>query len=337
MDEHGHISVPLTAAVAVSDAGDDAITTACFHALGSAVVVAVNGTASLGPAVRLLKVELSAIDAAASRFRPDSELEQLNARAGELVPISPLLADALAVALRAAALSDGDVDPALAGELIANGYDRDLAELTRPPPATGEPGPMRLRARTSRLPVWRLIELDRQACTVRLPRGVRIDLGATAKALAADRAAAAINAALGCGVLVSLGGDIATAGAPPRHGWAIRVTDDHRSSPAAPGQTIAIDSGGLATSSTETRRWIHEGQTMHHILDPRVGLPVRSAWRTVSVLASSCVDANTASTAAIVRGRRAIAWLCELGLPARLVDHAGNALTIGGWPAATLD
>jgi thiamine biosynthesis lipoprotein len=308
-----------------------------LEALGSTAVVVVTDVSSLDQALNLLTAELSAIDVAASRFRRDSEIERLNAQAGELVPVSPLLADALAAALRAAALSDGDVDPTLGSELIANGYDRDWGELPHPPSGTGEPGPMRLRGRPSRRQVWRLIELDRQASTVRLPRGTRIDLGATAKALAADRAAASISDTLGCGVLVSLGGDIATAGPPPSHGWAIHVTDDHRASPGAKGQTIAIEGGGLATSSTEARRWIHEGQTMHHILDPRTGLPVRSAWRTVSVAASSCVDANTASTAAIVRSRRAVAWLHALNLPARLVDHAGNAHTVGAWPADVLE
>ncbi len=274
---------------------------------------------------------MAAIDVAASRFRPDSELERLNARPGELVAVSPLLAEAVAVALRAAELTDGDVDPTLAGELIASGYDRDWSTLTPASPDTDEPGPVTSK-RASRRPPWRGIELDREANTVRLPTGARLDLGATAKALVADRAAAAIDRTLGCGVLVSLGGDVATAGPAPSGGWSVRVTDDHRSGADAAGQTIAIGAGGLATSSTETRRWRHDGRTMHHILDPRTGEPVQSIWRTVSVVAASCVDANTASTAAIVRSDRALAWLGELELPARLVDHAGHARTLGGWP-----
>jgi thiamine biosynthesis lipoprotein len=161
---------------------------------------------------------------------------------------------------------------------------------------------------------------------------VRLDLGATAKALAADRSAAAVHAATGAGVLVSLGGDIATAGRPYGDGWTIHVTDDHRDGPDAPGQTITIADGGLATSSTTVRRWLHDGHLMHHILDPATGKPVEPVWRTASVAASCCVDANIASTATLVQGRSALDWLGELGLPARLVDARGEVQTVAGWP-----
>jgi thiamine biosynthesis lipoprotein len=132
---------------------------------------------------------------------------------------------------------------------------------------------------------------------------------------------------------VSVGGDIATSGPAPAGGWQIRVTDDHRHRPSAPGQTVSIHSGGLATSSTAVRRWSHGGRTMHHILDPRTGEPSSSTWRTVSVAAASCADANIASTASIVRGSAAPAWLASLGLPARLLDADGEVTTVGAWPA----
>ena len=143
-------------------------------------------------------------------------------------------------------------------------------------------------------------------------------------------------AAGACGALVSLGGDIATCGLAPAGGWQIRVTDDHRSDCAAAGQTICIRSGGLATSSTAVRRWRRDGATMHHIIDPRTGAPVRSSWRTASVAAADCTDANIAATAALVRALDAPAWLAGLGLPARLVDWEGNVTTIGSWPADAL-
>ena len=113
------------------------------------------------------------------------------------------------------------------------------------------------------------------------------------------------------------------------------MTDDHRSTPDADGQTIAIRGGGVATSSTTVRRWRAGGGDLHHILDPRSGLPAEEIWRTVSVAAASCVDANTASTAAVVRGHDAISWLRETGLPARLVGPDGSVAYTGGWPAET--
>ena len=142
---------------------------------------------------------------------------------------------------------------------------------------------------------------------------MRLDLGATAKAWVADRAAAAVHDATGAGTLIGLGGDIATAGAAPEEGWRIYVTDDHRHVPGEQGQTISIRCGGIATSSTIARRWRHEGRTQHHIIDPATGAPLAPRWRTVSVAAETCLDANIASTAALIRAEEAPAWLGQRG------------------------
>ncbi|MHB1469311.1 MAG: FAD:protein FMN transferase, partial [Solirubrobacteraceae bacterium] len=135
------------------------------------------------------------------------------------------------------------------------------------------------------------------------------------------------------GALVSLGGDLATCGPPPAAGWAVRVTDDHRASAKAPGQTVAVRDGGLATSSVTVRRWLHHGRAMHHVVDPSSGLPAASEWRTASVAATDCADANIASTAAILLSERAPEWLAHAGLPARLVAVDGEVVALGGWPS----
>jgi thiamine biosynthesis lipoprotein ApbE len=301
-----------------------------WQALGTSVVLRACDAEALPAARAAVERELAAIDEACSRFRADSELSRVNAHAGHTTQASPLLLEALEVALRAAELSGGNVDPTVGRALDLAGYDRDWRLLD---PPTGEPEvPMRVTvcARTG----WRAIELDRDGASVRTPPGVKLDVGSSAKAGAADRAAAAAAAAARCGVLVSLGGDVATAGAAPSGGWLIRVTDDHRSGLDAPGQTVSIHSGGLATSSTAARRWSHAGHTMHHIIDPDTGAPVRDTWRTVSVAAADCTDANTAATAALVRAAAAPAWLEQIGLPARLLDAEGNVTTVAGWPCA---
>jgi FAD:protein FMN transferase len=303
-----------------------------WEALGTGVVVRVAEPADLGSARAAVEVELRAIDRAASRFRADSELNRLNAAGGQLFPVSRLLLEAIDVALAAAVLTDGAVDPTLGDALVLAGYTTDWREL-EPPAAERSQHPARpcvVRARRRR--IWEEVELRRDPPAVRLPTGVRLDLGATAKALATDRAARAAANATRNDVLVSLGGDIATAGPGTAGGWLVHVTDDHRSPPAAPGQTVRIDSGGLATSSTTVRRWSHAGRTMHHILDPANGQPVTGPWRTASVAAASCVDANTASTASIVLGHGATNWLAETGLAARLVAHDGRVETVGDWP-----
>ena len=122
------------------------------------------------------------------------------------------------------------------------------------------------------------------------------------------------------------------AGPPPAGGWPIRVSDDHRDGDAGPVQDIVIESGGLATSSLVPRRWYHDGQAVHHIVDPRTGAPVSPRWRTASVAAADCAQANIAATAAIVLGDDAPGWLAGQGLPARLVAVDGSVHAFGDWP-----
>jgi thiamine biosynthesis lipoprotein len=314
-----------------------------FKALGTVVSLIVTDGAARAAAYTILVEELSAVDAACSRFRADSELSQLNRAAGRRLAISRFFADALAAALGAAQVTEGDVDPTCGRSLVGIGYDRDFAEVRRDTTAPG-------RAVTAAAG-WRTVELDPVRCTARVPDGVLLDLGATAKALAADRAAARIAAAVGCGVLVNLGGDISVAGEPPPGGWCIGVIDDLgpdddaglRGSPAdacpaasmaaASMAAVTITDGGLATSSTAVRAWRRGAEAFHHIVVPGTGRPADTCWRTVSVAAASCVDANTASTASIIRGERAPGWLEELRLPARLVRRDGTVATVGGWPA----
>ncbi len=304
-----------------------------WEALGTSAVLRVADRGALESAREAVERELALIDKACSRFREDSELTRMNRSAGRAFSAGPVLFAALEVALRAAELTDGDVDPTVGRALELAGYDRDWRELE---PAVEDrapahlPAPRVVLARTR--PGWTGVALDHASRRVRLAPGLRIDLGATAKAWAADRAALAACEAGGCGVLVSLGGDIATAGPAPAAGWRIRVTDDHRSDAGTAGQTISIRSGGLATSSTAVRRWQHGGRAMHHIIDPATGAPVRRTWRTVSVAAATCTDANIAATAALVRAAGAPVWLESAGLPSRLLDWRGAVRAVAGWP-----
>jgi thiamine biosynthesis lipoprotein len=302
---------------------------ASWEALGTSVVLRLTDPAALQPARAAVELELAAIDRACSRFRADSELSRVNARAGRSTHAGPLLLEAVELALRAAELTGGDVDPTLGRALELAGYDRDWRLLD--PPSEQSRGVPAITARVRS--GWREVALDRERSAIRVPAGISLDLGATAKAWAADRAANAAAGAGGCGALVGIGGDIATSGPSPAGGWRIRVTDDHRSDLSAAGQSITIRSGGLATSSTAVRRWSHGSRNMHHIIDPRTGAPVVGTWRTVSVAAASCTDANIATTAALVRAQAAPAWLADLGLPARLVDREGQVTVIGSWPA----
>lgn len=295
-----------------------------FPALGTTAVLLTVDPARSDVALAALRAELAAVDTACSRFRPDSELSRANAAAARgPVPVSALLADALDVALRAAALTGGAVDPTVGPALVALGYDRTFADVARngPPPV--------LRPAAG----WWTVGWDPALRLLRLPAGTTLDLGATAKALAADRAARRAARAAGCGVLVNLGGDLSAAGHPPPGGWRIAMADDHAAPAAGRPPLITVHRGGLATSGVAVRSWTRGGRARHHIVDPVTGDSARAVWRTVSVAAADCVDANTASTAAVVLGERAVEWLRGTGLPARLVGADGAVHHLGGWPA----
>lgn len=279
----------------------------------------------LAEASGLVDACLAGVEQAASRFFPGSELSRLRPGPDGTVVVGPVLADLVGAALEAARETDGMVDPTLGDVLAGLGYDRDLALL---PPADDAIRVVRSgEVVVRRSSTWRSLRLDGRRLT--LPAGVRLDLGATAKARAADRCAALVHDRLGTGVLVSLGGDVATAGPAPREGWQVTVQD----LPADAPQQVGLTAGAaVATSSTARRTWQHDGRVVHHLLDPRTGAPVDGPWRCVTVVAPTCLRANTASTATLALGDTGLSWLARTGLPARLLGHDGGVVTTGGWP-----
>lgn len=295
-----------------------------FPAWSSTMRLAVADPAVLGPASDDLVAMLDAVDAVASRFRPDSALSIANRRAGRPMPIPRLLVDLVDAALVAAAETGGLVDPTVGRAMRRIGYDRDITEVLAGGPGTPASWLPPHRA----WPAWPDVRLDRGMGLLTVPAGTELDLGATAKAYLADRTAATLSARYRTAVLVELGGDVAVAGTRPE-GWCVRVAERE----GADGQPVLVHRGGLATSTTTLRRWQRGGRTVHHIVDPRTGWPADGPWRTVSVAAPSALAANTASTAAIVLGADAVDWLVARGFAARLVGVDGAVHTTAGWPA----
>ncbi|MCW2867144.1 MAG: FAD:protein transferase [Marmoricola sp.] len=274
------------------------------------------------PAARaLVDSTLAAVEQACSRFRRDSELMTLVRDPDGGAQLSPLLAELVAEALTAARQTDGALDPTLGSALIGIGYDRDIAVLRRE--GASRPAPVVVR----RAPGWRSLRLE--GGHLQMAPGTQLDLGATAKAGAADRCARLVHDRLGTGVLVSLGGDIATAGPGPEGGWQVTVQDLPDD---LPQQVTLTPGAAVATSSTARRAWKQHGLPRHHLLDPRTGEPTRGPWRSVTAVAPSCLEANTLSTAAIVKGAQALPWLQRRGWPARLVPQHGRTVSLGGWP-----
>jgi len=260
-----------------------AVETVDGRALGCAARLVVTNPRAVRLAEIAVAGVLREIDDACSRFRPDSELSLLNASPERDVALSPTLAVALGVGLRAARLSDGAVDPTVGSAVISAGYDRDFSLVA------ADGGAVTLAARP--VPGWHTIAFDPGRRTARLPAG----------------------------------------------GWRIQVGEDSTAPIAAGAEAVRAAAGGVATSSTTVRRWRRGGATLHHLIDPRTGLPADSTWRTVTAAAATCVDANIAATAAIVMGAAAPRWLAAAGVPARLVDRAGRVTRVAGWPEAGAD
>ena len=297
------------------------VTTTTFDLWGGIASVSTHGGTipdAHDVAVGTVKRWLADVEDAASTYRADSEITALNHAGGAPTPVGPVLAAALRVALASAVTTEGTVDPTVGAVTLS----------------AASAAPTVTRAGT-----YRDVQIARDGDTVvvTMPAGVQLDLGATAKAWAADRAAELAAIETGAGVLVSLAGDIAMSGPVPDGGWVVLVTDDHREgvdSTSEVAQTVSLAGGGLATSSTTVRRRATaEGGDVAHVVDPITWRPVVPVWRTVSVAAGDCVTANTATTAALVLGDRAEEWLTRTGLPVRLIGVDGHVVRLGAWPA----
>jgi thiamine biosynthesis lipoprotein len=307
------------------------MTDLCWPALGSSAMVRAS-VEHVSAACREAARVIAEIDALASRFRSDSELMVVNRSAGRWTPVSAEFAELVSLALWAAEVSDGAVDPTLGEPLQWLGYDRDFSELQAVSPSS----PFELCPAApddQRGQPWRRIRLLAHPPAIFLPQDVSLDLGAVGKGRAADLAARAAYARTGAPVLVSLGGDVAVAGDPSETGWSIGIAADHRMSPADCAEAVSIHSGGLATSSLLARRWWQGDRAVHHVLDPRDGLPVAPHWVMATVAAETCAEANIAATASLVLGSAAPAWLQGQQLPGRLVARDGSVVRIGAWPA----
>jgi thiamine biosynthesis lipoprotein len=265
-----------------------------------------------------LEAILDRVDRAASRFRPGSALSYANVHSGVPVAIPRVLVDLVDAALRAAHRTGGAVDPTIGANVIAAGYDRDISDIAATGPAIES---------AATPPGWQRVRLDRASGLLTVPRGAALDLGATAKAYTADFAATTLSQLFGSAVLVEIGGDVAVAG-DKVDGWALQVAEAE----GGVGPTVVLHGGGLATSTTTIRTWTRAGRRLHHIIDPSTGAPAAGCWRTVTVAASSALEANTASTAAIVLGSGAESWLGARDLAARLVHQNGQVTTTAGWP-----
>jgi thiamine biosynthesis lipoprotein len=300
-----------------------AMTRVEFPAMGTTVSLLLpeGGPAEEGGEIaRALFAEWEAV---LSRFRPESELSRLNARAGEPMAVSALLYEVLDMALRAAAATDGVYDPTLLRQLVAAGYSRSFDDL--PQEQASLVGWSALAPGGGWRGIWRA-PARRE---VRLPRGVGLDFGGIAKGMAVDATLALLRARGFELALVNAGGDLAVAGLPSGEpAWHIAVpgAGDERWS-------VPLARGAMATSGIARRQWRQGGERRHHLLDPRTGAPAENGLWSVSVVAATCARAEVAAKAAFVLGpAEGAAFLERIGVAGLLVVEDGRRVVAGPWP-----
>ena len=267
-----------------------------FRSMGCDVVVA----GASPEALQRIRALFEHRDRVFSRFRPDSELNHVNAAGGGIVRVSPLFASTLRTSLEMAEATEGLVDPTLGAAVESAGYTADFAELV---PDVRPLGPAAAGS-------WRSLRLAGQLLS--LPQRVKLDLNGVVKALAVDDALELVD---GAG-FVSAGGDLAARGA-------LDVA-----LPA--GGAVQLTRGALATSGSCARNWLRGGQRQHHLIDPRTGRPAESAWEQVTVCGDSCLTADVAAKAAYLAADGP-GWLDERSLPGRFLTPDGTEVVNDAW------
>lgn len=235
-----------------------------------------------------IPAQVESFEACLSRFRPESELMRLNARAGEWVTVSAVLLANLSAAKHAARMTDGVFNPLVLPALIANGYDRTFDELAQP-------------TFTQPIPAadWRGIELRPQTCEVCIPSDSAVDLGGSAKGWTAERIADDLAVHGAC--IVNFGGDLVARGMPhDQPGWEVTIADPFNTAPLG---SLWLHDSCLVTSGVDYRRWIAQDGTLHHhIVDPRTGQSAATDVQTVTIHHPHAVTAEAYAKAVLLRG-----------------------------------
>jgi thiamine biosynthesis lipoprotein len=277
-----------------------------FRAMGTEVVVAGDDATTPGvfaEAVAIVTGIFEREEARFSRFRGDSELSTVNRSPGEWIDVSRPFADVVRMAIEGAERTEGLFDPTVLGALESAGYDRDFAAIDEPH-RTVVPAPCG---------GWDRIEIGDGR--VRIPGGVRLDLGGLVKGWTADLSAeAAVAAGLGWAI-VNAGGDLRIAGDGPAHEVGIEDPEDRREVLCV----MRIDGGAIASTSVTQRRW---GPGLHHLIDPRIGLPAATPVAQATVWAPTCAEAEISSKLAALKGTEALDELSAV-----LVLASGEVVT----------
>ena len=275
--------------------------TKTFRAMGSQVFIAINSSKEDGD--QLLEISsnwFAEWERKFSRFDQASELNHLNQNQGSWVKVSWEMWDVLHLAQKVFLDSHGLVSITMLKELENIGYNQDFLNMQK---STNKLN------KNSKYTKKNILDIEFQfdSKSVRIPSRMYFDLGGVVKGWAANEAMTRL--AKNSPALVNAGGDISISAAiQSGNPWIIGVTN-----PDEPEQhllTMTIISGGIATSGKDYRNWQMEGQWLHHILDPRTGLPAQTDILTATVLAPSVIQAEAAAKTVFILGSQAgMRWI----------------------------
>jgi thiamine biosynthesis lipoprotein len=283
------------------------------------IVVAAGVAASLiESAVRRVVLQLEDLERCWSRFVPSSDVSRINALGpnGGDIEVDPSTVTLLRTMLDGYHATAGRYDPTLLRAVIAEGYDASTTD--------GRPVAL-LPAPTSSAPSLHALELNVATNVVSVPPGLVVDPGGIGKGLAADLAVTMLLDAGVAGAMVEIGGDLAMAGAAPDpSGWLVDV--EHPDPANGMLCSLAVlGSGGVATSSVRSRRWVRAGFDRHHQIDPRTGACSTTDLTAVTVIAPTGWLAEVHATAALALGRHsAIDYLEGHGLSVIAVAESAS-------------
>jgi thiamine biosynthesis lipoprotein len=290
-----------------------------FRAMNTSILLAAEGERAI-EGMQAAKTFIDESEQRFSRFLPASELTELNRSAGEWIVVSPDLMEMLQLAVKYYSETDGIFDPTILRDLKRVGYDRSMDDIRKDGVTSFD------STRTSG-PGFREMEFNLAESSVRLPRGMEIDLAGIAKGWIVERAAQRLNQYVPvCGV--SAGGDILFIGRPSDGmDWDVYLED-----PRDPMKTLAqlhLPSGAVATSSIMKRSWIQGELVRHHLIDSRTGEPAHTPWLSATVICSNILDADVYAKTLLIDGANAVQKLFAADPYAAYIAVDANGNLVG--------
>jgi thiamine biosynthesis lipoprotein len=275
----------------------EGVLAACFSAMASPCEVLIDTDdeqlafeAGLRAASEALRIEKKF-----SRYRPDSVVSAINASQGQAVAVDDETAQLIDFAFHCHQLSDGLFD--ITSGVLRKVWRFDGSDRV---PEAGQVAALLPSIGLDKV-LWRKPEII-------LPAGMELDFGGIGKEYAVDRVLGMLVAEFQCPMLVNFGGDLCASEKPSQGAWQIGVERPGTIEQAA--LVLELTRGGLATSGDTRRHLLKAGRRYGHILNPKTGWPIEGGPRSVTVAASTCMEAGMLATFSLLQGPAAKDFLC---------------------------